>query len=79
MLDTDNKAYNLYLEKIASLTPEERFIRMNNLCAFGKLASLEGLKEKNPNLSKIDLVCLFAKNLHGENFSIYIRNKLLNE
>lgn len=48
--DTDPSVEQLRLSLIKTLTPEENFLRMCRLYTFGKLAALEGLKEKHPEL-----------------------------
>jgi hypothetical protein len=73
--DTSEEINKRYIEFLQSISCEERFERMDRLCAFGKLSSLEGLKEKNPQLNSEQLIILFAKNLHGETFSKHIETK----
>ena len=75
-LDTDLEFENLRMKLIASLEPQERFERMNRLCAFGKLAMIEGLREKHPGHSERALLVLLARNLWGERFAAHIEAKL---
>ena len=74
-LDTDPHVDALRLKLLASLEPQERFERMNRLCAFGRLAMLEGLREKHPELDEQALLILLARNLWGERFAAHIRTK----
>ena len=75
-LDTLDSIEELKLKLIGSLSPQERFERMNRLCAFGKLAMLEGLKEKHPDLNEKSLLILLARNLWGNEFANHIAAKL---
>lgn len=77
--DTSSDMEELRLKLIASLSPEERFARMNRLSAFGKQAMLEGLREKNQELSEEELRLLLAKNLWGEGFANHLRKKMQKE
>lgn len=79
LTDTDSSTNDLYISLIASLSPEERAERMNRLCALGKLLSLEGLRESNPNLSEFELKLLLAKNLWGDPFANHLREKFGND
>lgn len=74
-LDTDPKVEAQRLELLGTLTPEERFMRMNRLCAFGTLAMLEGIREKFPQLSESELHILLARRLWGDNFADHIARK----
>lgn len=74
--DTTPAVNRLRLKLIANLSPEQRAEKMNRLCAFGKLAMLEGLRESNPDLSSVELHILLAKNMWGEEFANHIRSKL---
>lgn len=78
-MDTSEKMENLRLELIASLSPEERFARMNRLCAFGKLAMLEGLRNQYPNFSENELRIIMARNLWGDDFANFVEMRLKNE
>ena len=72
-MDTDPKIERLRLALLAKLSPEERFIRMNRLCAFGRMAMLEGLREKNPDMTEHQLLVLLARNLWGDNFAAHVQ------
>lgn len=74
--DTDPQFRSFYLKMIETLTPEERFMKMNRLCLFGKLAMLEGLRERHPNCSENELKIMLAKNMHGDKFAEHIYRKL---
>jgi hypothetical protein len=74
--DTDPEFQSFYLKMIETLTPEERFMKMNQLCLFGKLAMLEGLRERHPNGTENELKIMLAKNLHGDKFAEHISKKL---
>jgi hypothetical protein len=74
--DTCDKVESYRIRQLSKLSPEERFSRMNRLCAFGKMAMIEGLREKNPSLSEDELRILLAKNLYGNKFADYLKQKI---
>jgi hypothetical protein len=74
--DTPDEVDQHRLKLIAGLSPEERFSRMNRLCAFGTMAMLEGLREKNPRHTEKELRLLLAYHLHGSSFAQYIKSRI---
>lgn len=77
--DTTPEIELLQYKLLAGLSMGERFQRMNRLCSFGKLIMLEGLREKNPQLSENELIILLAKNLWGQKFATYIETRIAHE
>jgi hypothetical protein len=75
-LDSDRESELLQLKLIAGLSPEERFLRMCRLCAFGKQAMLEGLREKHPDMSEDQLRVVLARNLWGEDFAEQVAERI---
>lgn len=54
-LDTSPVAQTKIYHYLRRLSPEERFIRMNAFCAFGRFMMIEGIKEQHPGCGSIEL------------------------
>ena len=62
MLDTSYDIQQKQLEIIFSKTPQERFLIGAETINFGRTMLVSGIKQKNPNISDIDLkIALFKK------------------
>ena len=76
MNDTSEDFEELRFKLLSTLSPEERFERMDRLCSFGKLAMLEGLRKRFPTLSEVELRVRLAETLWGKEFGAQIAKKL---
>jgi len=67
--DTNDKVQKQLYQLLATLSPEQRFERMLNLCTFGRKMMLEDIKQKNPQASQSELRRLFGIRLWGQSFA----------
>lgn len=69
MLDTTDEIIQKQREIIFSKTASERFIIGNELINFGRIVVESSIRQKNPNISEIDLKVAVFKRYYENYFS----------